>query len=108
MRIFKPRLCIAGLLLASLPWAAPAPGTAPFVLKPDPPTAGADLRVTYTGDQDEFLFELGDGDLREGKLDKHRGVTIPGKLLKSGEFLYLIEVGGNGERDICVEIEPSR
>ncbi len=98
---------ILSSVLVLLPAPARPAGGSAFLVNPDPPSAGQDVSVTFGGQGSEVLYQIGDGELRVGKLDKNKSFKIPKKLLKSGQPLYLIEVFGDGSRDVCVFIEPS-
>ncbi len=106
-RILRRPVVLCFLLLAAMRGApGPSDGHKLFVIKPNPPSSASDLEVVFGGDGDDVRVRVGDGDTFQPKIDKDRSFRIPKKLLKPGQRLYLIEVGGTGEHNLCVLIEP--
>ncbi len=79
-----------------------------FEIKPNPPSAGSDVVVTYFGNNDaNVVFHVGDGDDKTPKIGKGKTFTIPKALLKAGRRLCLLDpIDGRPEAALCVEIEP--
>jgi len=99
--------CLGALLLTlSL---LSAGGNHPFfVLSPDPPSAGADIEVTYGGNRDSrVVVQIGDGEEFTPKIGKGKKFKIPKAKLKPGQFLYIADTSSDlPEAAVCVEIEP--
>lgn len=77
-----------------------------FVLKPNPPQAGSDVEVIYTGpDADGVSYRIGDGSWVDPKIRDNRFV-IPGRDLTAGKTLYVTDANGKPTSDLCVTIEP--
>ena len=79
-----------------------------FEVKPDPPSAGQDVEVTYYGNNDSMVvFRIGDGEDHSPKIGKGKKFTIPKKLLKAGAKLYILDpMDGTPNSAVCFNIEP--
>ncbi len=80
-----------------------------FVVKPNPPKAGEDVHVVYGGNNDDdVVFEIGDGESHSAKIGKDKTFTIPKGLLKAGKKLRILDLlrAPRGDASVCFYIEP--
>ncbi len=100
---------LAGIVLAVMPFGNPASGHSVFTIRPDPPSAGGDVEVVYSGSQPGRVeYRIGDGASHSAKVGKGRKFKIPKRLLKAGKRLYLRDGNSiDASANLCVDIEPS-
>lgn len=103
-------------LLLSVAWfaasgrAGPAlvPFPPPFVIRPNPPSAGQDVDVTYTGDNpQDIVYRVGDGEWEAADVGSDGKFKIPKARLAAGKNLYIKDTADpDGKVRLCVLIEP--